>query len=328
MSDSEGVSRSLPHVLGALAGAPLVLLTSFACAGADPDATPAGYANPHVLVDTEWVLARLDDPTVQLVDVSRSAATHEAGHLPGARHVRWNTDLVDPDNAVDLQILSRDALTDLMRRLGIENGHTIVFYDDASSLFAARAYWVLKYYRHDDVRIYDGGRIRWVAEGHDLAIGSNGDVETAERLDSGGYVAGEPDPDIATDWGQVVARIGDPAALVCDTRTRDEHLGNDVRAERGGAIPGAIHVEWARAVREDGMFRDAAELHALYREAGFSPDKAVITYCQAGVRAAHTWFVLHELLGYPDVRNYDGSWAEYGNRADSPISDPLTSWHP
>jgi thiosulfate/3-mercaptopyruvate sulfurtransferase len=317
-----------PTTRSVLPGALLVLLPTLACAGANPDTTPAGYANPDALVDTEWVLARLDDPTVRLVDVSRSAATYLEGHLPGARHVRWNTDLVDPDDPVDLQILSRDALTNLMRRLGIENDHTIVLYDDASSLFAARAYWVLKYYRHDDVRIYDGGRIRWIAEGHDLAGDGDGPIETAEHLELSRYLAGEPDPGIATDWDQVVALIGDPAALVCDTRTRDEHLGADVRAERGGAIPGAIHLEWARAVREDGTFRDAAELHALYREAGFSPEKTVITYCQAGVRAAHTWFVLRELLGYSDVRNYDGSWAEYGNRADSPIDGAVTGETP
>jgi thiosulfate/3-mercaptopyruvate sulfurtransferase len=317
-----------PTARGTFVGVLPVLLPTLACAGANPDPTPAGYANPHVLVDTEWVLARLDDPTVRLVDVSRSADTYREGHLPGARHVRWDTDLVDPDDPVALQILSREALTKLMRRLGIENDHTIVLYDDASSLFAARAYWVLKYYRHGDVRIYDGGRIRWVAEGHDFADGGHGPVGVTQSLESGGYVAGEPDPEIATDWGQVVARIGDPAALICDTRTRDEHLGADVQAERGGAIPGAIHVEWSRAVREDGTFRDAAELHALYREAGFSPDKAVITYCQAGVRAAHTWFVLRELLGYPDVRNYDGSWAEYGNRADSPIRGPVMTETP
>lgn len=279
---------------------------------ADEPLTVTGYANPHVLVDTDWVLDRLDDPTVRLIDVSTRREVYDAGHLPGAPFVQWNTDLTNPANPVEGQILTRDALSELMSGLGVDNHHTVVFYDEASNLWASRAYWVMRYYRHDDVRIYNGGSRKWVLDGQELTTGVAPVVPTS-------YTAGEPDPRIATDWHHVVSRLGDPSAMFCDTRSPDEHTGSDARAERGGHIPGSVNVEWRESVREDGTFRDAQALSDLYRSAGFTPDREIITYCQLGVRGAHTWFVLSELLGYPDVRNYDGSWAEYGNRAESPI---------
>jgi thiosulfate/3-mercaptopyruvate sulfurtransferase len=270
------------------------------------------YANPRALVDTEWVRAHLDDPAVHLIDVSPRRTTYDAGHLPGARFVQWDTDLTDAGAAVEGMILTGESLSALMSRLGVGNGHTVVFYDNARNLFAARGYWVLKYYGHDDVRVYDGGSRKWVADGQELTTVV---TEPAPAR----YVAGEPDLTIATDWQYVVAGLGDGNALLCDTRSADEHTGVDVRAERGGHIPGAVNIEWTRNVRDDGTFLDARSLSDLYRAAGFTPDREIITYCQAGVRGAHTWFVLTELLGYPRVRNYDGSWAEYGNRNDSPI---------
>lgn len=273
------------------------------------------YANPDVLVDTEWVLAHLDDPTVHLIDVSRQREAYDEGHLPGARFVQWNSDLTNPDNPVEGQILTRDAFGELMGALGVANDHTVVVYDDTRNLFAARAYWVLAYYRHADVRLYNGGRIKWVADGQDLVAGPDPSAAPAPTR----YVAGEPDPEIATDWEQVVASVGDPSTLYCDTRSPAEHSGEDARAERGGNIPGSVNLEWTHNVRDDGTFHDARALADLYQGAGFTRDRAIVTYCQTGVRGAHAWFVLSELLGYPDVRNYDGSWAEYGNRAESPI---------
>lgn len=279
-----------------------------------PDAHVIGdtYANPRALVDTEWVLAHLDDPAVHFIDVSPRRDSYDAGHLPGAQFVQWDTDLTDPDAAVEGMILTRDSVAALMSRLGVGNGHTVVFYDNARNLFAARGYWVMKYHGHDDVRVYDGGSRKWVADGQQL---TNVVAEPAPAR----YVAGEPDPTIVTDWQYVVASIGETGPLLCDTRSADEHAGIDVRAESGGHIPGAVNIEWTRNVRDDGTFLDARSLADLYRAAGFTPDREIITYCQAGVRGAHTWFVLTELLGYPRVRNYDGSWAEYGNRHDSPI---------
>lgn len=270
------------------------------------------YAKPEVLVDTQWVLANLSDPTVHLVDVSPRAATYQLGHLPGAKYANPDTDLTNPDNPIRGEILTQEALSALFSKLGIEREHTVVFYDDSNNLFAARAYWVLKYYQHGDVRIYDGGSKKWVSDGEELV---SDPVETA----SSHYEAGPPDPEIMTTWPDVVASVDDPGTLYCDARSLGEYTGESVNAERGGHIPGAVNVEWSQAVRADGTFKEASELDLLYHEAGFSPDKRIITYCQTGVRGAHTWFVLHELLGYPNVRNYDGSWEEYGNRDDSPI---------
>ncbi len=270
-----------------------------------------GYANPDALVDTEWVRSHLDDPNVVLLDVS-SADAYAAGHLPGALYVDRNEELTDPNDPVNGQILSREALSELLSRLGISQDDTIVFYDDSSNLSASRAYWVLKYYQHPDVRVYDGGSKKWTAEGGELTT----EVPEVTPTD---YTAGEADPALRTTWEYVVEHIDDPGTLFCDTRGPEEFTGTDVRAARGGHVPGAINVEWVHAVNEDGTFREAEALADLYRTAGFTPDKEIITYCQTGVRGAHTWFVLSQLLGYPNVRNYDGSWAEYGNNPESPI---------
>jgi thiosulfate/3-mercaptopyruvate sulfurtransferase len=270
------------------------------------------YAHPGVLVDTTWVREHLDDSQVRFIDVSSSPDVYAAGHLPGAQYIDWQTDLTNPDDPVRGQILTRAALSQLLSRLGVEQDDTLVFYDDTSNLFAARAYWVLKYYQHPDVRIYNGGSKRWIADGQQLT------AETTSAAASH-YSAGEPDPSIRTDWQYVVDHVGDSGTLFCDVRGPKEYTGTDVRSARGGHIPGAINVEWSNAVNADGTFRAASALAELYGKAGFTPDKQIITYCQTGVRGAHTWFVLRELLGYPNVRNYDGSWEDYGNQGDSPI---------
>jgi thiosulfate/3-mercaptopyruvate sulfurtransferase len=272
------------------------------------------YANPDVLVDTEWVLAHLADPGVRVIDVSSKPEVYDEGRLPGASYVQWNTQLVNPDNHVEGQLLSADALSELMSSLGVSNAHTVVFYDNTNNLFAARAYWVLKYYGHADVRIYNGGRKKWLADGNELTT-------EAAAVTAGDYLAGDPDPQIATDWEYVLKSIDDPSVRYCDARRPTEYAGEEMMSERGGRIPGAVNVEWSRTIQEDGTFLDAQALAELYQAAGFTPDQEIITYCQSGVRGAHTWFVLSELLGYPRVRNYDGSWVEYGNRADSPIQN-------
>jgi thiosulfate/3-mercaptopyruvate sulfurtransferase len=273
---------------------------------------PTSYANPDALVDTAWVHEHLDDRQVRLVDVSTEPEVYAEGHLPGASYVNLFEDLTSASDPVRGQILSGEELSELLSGLGIANDDTVVLYDDRASLFATRAYWVLKYYQHDDVRIYNGGSAQWVDAGHELTI-AEPDITPTD------YVAGAPDPAIRTTWDDVVSSLDDPSTLFCDTRGLAEYTGLDARSERGGHIPGAINVDWAEAVSDDGTFLPADELYAVYREAGFAPDQQVITYCQTGVRGAHTWFVLRELLGYPDVRNYDGSWEEYGNNPDSLI---------
>ena len=200
----------------------------------------------------------------------------------------------------------------MLSSLGVENDDTVVFYDGNNNLLAARAYWALKYYQHDDVRVYNGGLPKWQADGQEI---STEGVEPSPAE----YVAGEADPAIRTTSEYVLEHLDDPSVAMCDTRGPEEYTGTDVRAERGGHIPGAINLEWRHAVNEDGTFKTTPELSGLFVKAGFSPDKEIITYCQTGVRGAHTWFVLHELLGYPNVRNYDGSWEEWGNQPDTPI---------
>jgi len=291
----------------------LALITGCAGTPAAPTAVPVTeYVRPDLLVDTAWVRERLDDPSVRLIDLSGKPETYAAGHLPGAVYVNLSADLTDPNDPVKGQILQRDALSALFSRLGIRADDTLVLYDDARNLLAARAYWVLKYYQHRDVRIYNGGSVKWVADGAALVTDAPAPVATQ-------YAAAEPDAAIRTTWDDVVAAVEDPSALFCDARGPKEYSGEDLRSARGGHIPGAINVDWTSAVAEDGTFRSASELSALYARAGFTPDKTIITYCQTGVRGAHTWFVLRELLGYPNVRNYDGSWEEYGNRQESTI---------
>ena len=220
--------------------------------------------------------------------------------------------LSNPDEPIQNQIATRDQVSAALSSLGIEQGQTVVLHDRQNNLQASGAYWVLKYYQHPEVRVYNGGVPKWTASGGTLTTDA---VEVA----SSAYRAGPADEAIRTTWQDVVDRTDDPSTLMCDVRSPEEHLGRDVRAARGGHIPGSINLEWTVAVQADGTFKSAEDLSALYVRAGFTPDKQIITYCQSGVRGAHTWFVLSELLGYPNVRNYDGSWAEYGNNPESPI---------
>jgi thiosulfate/3-mercaptopyruvate sulfurtransferase len=276
------------------------------------DSVPEDYASADVLVDTDWVKAHADDSDVRLLDVSGDLEAFEEGHIPHAQYLNVSESLTNSSASVRGQIATAEGLEEALSELGVENDHTVVLYDNRSNLWAARAYWVLKYYQHEDVRIYNGGTIKWLDEGEEL-------TRRTPRFDESDYEAAEADPSIRTTWKDVVASVDDTSALFCDTRSLQEHLGVDARAERGGHIPGSIRVEWTEAVNNDGTFLEAENLYRLYRSAGFAPEQTIVTYCQTGVRGAHTWFVLHKLLGYPDVRNYDGSWEEYGNNPDSPL---------
>lgn len=293
-----------------LLGIMLLSAVAASCSSDGGESTPRSYAS-DVLVDTEWMETHLEDPSVRVLEVGGNANAFGEGHLPGASFLSMGL-LSNPDDPVRGQIATASQLSAALSGVGVGQDQTVVLYDRRNNLSAARAYWVLKYYQHADVRIYNGGTPKWTEDG--------GAMSTAMmEFEPSDYQAGPADPEIRTTWQYVVDHTDDPTTLFCDVRSPDEHLGLDVRADRGGHIPGSINLEWTAAVNSNGTFKSAEELAALYGGAGFTADRQIITYCQSGVRGAHTWFVLSELLGYPSVRNYDGSWGEYGNNPESPI---------
>ena len=290
----------------------IILLSAVvaSCASDSAETSGRSYAK-DVLVDTEWIAANMEDSGVRVLEVGGNADAFGEGHLPGASFLSMGR-LSNPDDPIRGQIATAAQVSAALSGAGVGRDQTVVLYDRRNNLLAARAYWVLKYFQHADVRIYNGGTPKWTEDGRALS------TETTEYEPSD-YQAGAADPEIRTTWQYVVDHTDDPSTLFCDTRGPDEYLGRDVRADRGGHIPGSINVEWTAAVNPNGTFKSADALAALYGGAGFTPDRQIITYCQSGVRGAHTWFVLSELLGYPNVRNYDGSWGEYGNNPESPI---------
>lgn len=266
----------------------------------------------RVLVGAGWLAGHLEDERVRLLDVSSDPDVYVHGHLPGADYLHWRADLTARHGPVGGQVLSREALARALSARGITEDHTIVLYDDCLGVYAARAYWVLKYYGHADVRLLDGGRAAWEAEGHGL-------ITDAPRREPTVYVARAPDRAIRAEWREVIDRLQDPGTRYLDVRTAMEYTGHEPPTARGGHIPGAVNVNWAHAISDDGRLRPTEELERLYRRAGISPEYDIIVYSQIGVRSAHTWFVLHELLGYPSVSNYDGSWDEYSSIRASPF---------
>ena len=292
-----------------------IVLSSAVLASCNSDAgetAEVAFAT-DVLVDTEWIEAHAADPSLRVLEVGGNANAFGEGHLPGAAFVSMRS-LSNPDDPIGVQIATAAQVSAALSNVGLGRDQTVVLYDRRNNLQAARAYWVLKYYQHADVRIYNGGTPKWTEDGQVMST-------VVVEYEPSDYQAGPPDPEIRTTWQYVVDHTDDPATLFCDTRGPEEYLGRDVRAERGGRIPGSINVEWTAAVNANGTFKSSEELAALYGGAGFTPDKQIITYCQSGVRGAHTWFVLSELLGYPSVRNYDGSWVEYGNNPESPVEN-------
>ena len=292
-----------------------IVLSSAVLASCNSDAgetAEVAFAT-DVLVDTEWIEAHAADPSLRVLEVGGNANAFGEGHLPGAAFVSMRS-LSNPDDPIGGQIATAAQVSEALSNVGLGRDQTVVLYDRRNNLQAARVYWVLKYYQHADVRIYNGGTPKWTEDGQLMST-------VMVEYEPSDYQAGPPDPEIRTTWQYVVDHTDDPATLFCDTRSPEEYLGRDVRAERGGRIPGSINVEWTAAVNANGTFKSSEELAALYGGAGFTPDKQIITYCQSGVRGAHTWFVLSELLGYPSVRNYDGSWVEYGNNPESPVEN-------
>ena len=288
--------------------------------GAGIDETPehGGYANPAVLVSTDWVADRLEDPSVVLVESDEDVLLYDTGHLPGAVKIDWHMDLNDP---VVRDYLDAERFAALLSRKGIARDHTVVFYGDNSNWWAAYALWVFTLFGHPDVRLMNGGRRKWVLEGRPMV------TEAPQREPTEYPVPVRDDRPIRAFREDVLEHVAAGGALV-DVRSPQEFSGELLHmpdypqegALRGGHIPGARNVPWKRAANDDGSFRSAAELTGIYREEiGLSLEDEIIAYCRIGERSSHTWFVLTHLLGYPHVRNYDGSWTEWGNLVGVPI---------
>jgi thiosulfate/3-mercaptopyruvate sulfurtransferase len=281
-----------------------------------------GYAQADVLLTTEWVAENLaNTDKIRLVESNEDVLLYSTGHIPNAVHIDWVADLND---AVRRDYLSEEEFAALMSRNGIANDTTVVFYGDKNNWWATYAFWVFKLFGHANCRIMDGGRQKWVAEEREMTK----EVPSFPATD---YKAtARADYKIRAFRDQVMDHINASQPLV-DVRSPQEYSGELLHmpgspqegALRGGHIKGAVNVPWSKAVYEDGTFKTADDLRQLYeKEQGLSPDKNVIAYCRIGERSSHTWFVLHYLLGYPNVRNYDGSWTEWGNLVGVPIENP------
>ncbi len=273
-------------------------------------------AASHVLVDAAWAQAHLDDPAVRFVEVDVDTTSYDQGHLPGAVGWSWTSQLRD---GVRRDILGPADFSKLLSAGGIGEETTVVLYGDNHNWFAAWAYWQLKLFGHRDVRILDGGRQGWLEHGLPLTTERPAHAPT-------GYVLPEPDFALRAFRDDILPRLGDPGLVLVDVRSPAEFRGEVIAppgmaetAQRAGRIPGAVGIPWAQAVRQDGTFRSRAELEALYGAKGVTADRDVIAYCRIGERSSHTWFVLHELLGFSRVRNYDGSWTEWGSLVGVPI---------
>lgn len=277
-----------------------------------------GYANPDVLVSTAWVASHLDSANIRLLESNEDVLLYDTGHIPGAQKIDWQEDLNDP---IVRDYVNKEQFQALMERLGISNDTTIVFYGDKSNWWATYAFWVFQLFGHTNAKVMDGGRQKWAAEGRELT------TETPS-YPAGSYSAlGRNDAAIRAVRDQVLAHQAANKPLV-DVRSPAEYKGEllhmaDYPQEgslRGGHIAGARNVPWARAANDDGTFKSAAELRAIYEEEqGLAADDDVIAYCRIGERSSHSWFVLTYLLGYQKVRNYDGSWTEWGNAVGLPI---------
>jgi thiosulfate/3-mercaptopyruvate sulfurtransferase len=271
-----------------------------------------------VLVDADWVEAHLDDPSIVLVEVDEDVSAYDGGHIAGAVRLDWTQELQQPEAR---DIIDRDAFSDLLSRKGIRNDDTVVLYGGNNNWFAAYAYWMFKLYGHDTVKLLDGGRKKWELDGRELV------KDTPERPATQ-YAAKDPDTSIRAFRDEVVASIG--SKNLVDVRSPDEFSGKikapahlpQEQSQRAGHVPTAINIPWSKAAADDGTFRSDDELAKLYGDEGFQDGTPTIAYCRIGERSSHTWFVLHELLGKGDVKNYDGSWAEYGSLVGVPVENP------
>jgi thiosulfate/3-mercaptopyruvate sulfurtransferase len=276
-----------------------------------------GYANPAALVSTQWVADHLNDPSVRLIEVDVDTAAYGTGHVQGAVGVNWTTQLGDP---VRRDIPSKDAWAKLLSDSGVAPDTRIIFYGDNNNWFAAFAYWISKLYGHQSAALMNGGRKKWELENRPLTTDAASNASTS-------YPAREPDLKYRAFLKDVLDRPAGTALV--DVRSPAEFNGEVIAppgmsetAQRAGHVPGAANIPWAQAANEDGTFKSPDELRSLYGNKGVTADKDVIAYCRIGERSSFSWFVLKELLGFGNARNYDGSWTEYGSVIGVPIENP------
>ncbi len=271
----------------------------------------ADYAKPDVLVNTDWLEEHLDDPNVRIVEVDEDTAAYEKGHIRNAVSWNWTTDL---HTKVGRDYLDQSGFSGLLSDAGVGDGTTVVLYGGNNNWFAAYAYWLLKLRGFDDVKLLNGGRKKWELESREL-------VPNVPRFDATGYaIKGAEQPQIRALRDEVIAKVGSGIGLV-DVRSPEEFRGEKLapdhlpqeQSQVPGHIAGAANIPWAKAANDDGTFKSADELTELYAAEGIVPDKEIIAYCRIGERSSHTWFALQELLGFENVKNYDGSWTEYGS---------------
>jgi thiosulfate/3-mercaptopyruvate sulfurtransferase len=280
----------------------------------------SGYAHPETLVDTSWVADHLQDPNVRLIEADEDILLYEIGHIPGAVKLDWHVDVQDP---VSRDFVDKEGFERLMSRWGISNDTTIVLYGDKNNWYATYSFWLFTQYGHKSLKILNGGRAKWEAEGRPYTKEVPSYAPTT-------YHAQDADESIRAFRDQVAAGLKDPNRRLIDVRSPQEYSGELLHmvnypqegAQRGGHIPGAKNIPWATSANSDGTFKSVEELRQIYEGKDITPDKDVVTYCRIGERSAHTWFVLTQLLGYPQVRNYDGSWTEWGSLVRAPIEKP------
>jgi thiosulfate/3-mercaptopyruvate sulfurtransferase len=280
----------------------------------------ADYAHPETLVSTDWVAAHSQDAGIRIAESDEDALLYEQGHVPGAVKVDWHTDLQDP---LRRDFVDKAGFEQLCAERGISNDTTVVFYGDRNNWFATYSLWLFRYYGHDEskLKVMNGGRQKWEAEGRAYTK----DVPTFPRAS---YTAKDPDPKVRAFRDEVLAAVQSKDKKLIDVRSADEYTGKALHmanypqegAQRGGHVPGAQNIPWATAANADGTFKSADELKAIYEGKGIRSGDPTIAYCRIGERSSHTWFVLSYLLGYPNVKNYDGSWTEWGSLVNVPIN--------
>ena len=278
----------------------------------------SNYAHPEVLVETDWVAEHLTHGHFKLIEIDVDTEAYAQGHIPGAIGFNWQTELED---TLRRDVPDQGQWESLLSKAGISNGDTLVLYGDNNNWFATFGYWLFVIYGHDQskLKLINGGRKKWLAEGRELTT----EVPTPTPAT---YTASEPNWSLRAYRDEVLQKLGDPNLTLIDVRSPDEFTGKVIAppgmtesAQRGGHIPGAQSAPWLNAVKDDGTFKSADELKAFYEGKGVSEGKDVIAYCRIGERSSHTWFVLYNLLGYQNAKNYDGSWTEWGSIIGAPI---------
>jgi thiosulfate/3-mercaptopyruvate sulfurtransferase len=279
--------------------------------------TANGYAHPEVLVDTQWVADHLNDADIRLIEADEDVLLYEIGHIPGAVKLDWH---VDVQNPVERDFVDQQGFERLMSHWGITNDTTVVLYGDRNNWYACYTFWLFAMYGHSKIRIMNGGRAKWEEE-------KRPQTKEVPQYEATTYHAQPEDETLRAFRDDVASGLKNPGRRLIDVRSPQEYSGEMLHmvnypqegAQRGGHIPGAKNIPWATAANADGTFKSAEELRQIYGTRDITPDKEVITYCRIGERSAHTWFALTQLLGFPRVRNYDGSWTEWGSIVRAPI---------